>query len=1018
MRNSGVPATQSGEPEFEVVIEPGPDECWKRRWTNKKKAGTEVWFGRTADQLPNHDVTELVADVFASYSGPDQGLAIVPELEPVPSTSLENGNDDDANSNDPSDKTPASTSVTPPAQSATEPTTEPTTDPQTDRVAGVEKWNSKSRKAYGISMSLYEQHPINGKISVVTLQNKLFLESPSIFGAQRSASTRYNKTTNGSSSSQLSNSLHAVIRGDPIADSFGICSRTNNSIMIVADGVNWGEKSKLAARCAIYGSMNYINKRLFGDNKSISDTNESFQVLLEAVNCAHQTIIQYGGGQTTLCMALILPLKDSRQFAVCIVNVGDSLAYVFSKYHGIREITTGSHDIQSERDIRDAGGAVGPVHGNDPELHNLTCSMTLVDPGDVVYLTTDGISDNFDPVVTKIAVASRRRHSDPHLQPLPEEGSSNMEGTSQNVRCGTLDGKPEMEPHERHQYAVKEMERIIHEFELFTEQPCSAQELCGALLQHVLKLTDPKRKVLENPDLYGKKLRSKDRKRRDSEIIAKLSKSPGKLDHATIISYEVGIYHGDDDEDYEVVEEVSDEEMEEVENTENTVSQFNFDESLPGVVSKHDSNKVHDVLYACNNSHHGNSGHSPILSPESQKKKNSLKNLRLRVRSRFKGPGHRSHSESIPSPETLKPGDVKSPNKSSSLVGQLSSSAPDQGKAQRMAELKNALTQEHAKQQTMSEKTEHVEKPSECSPIKEVEASSLKQSPIEGYQSQSDTSPTALLVQTKSTDQSSVSPPFMSPTGRIQGRRALRRAQAQRPHSSPPSDIELTSSYKLEVQRSSERTFSEPSEKCHTTATPGAELSSNQELEKDTWIIRPKLSEAPVGVHPVRQRRQKRRAQAAKSNPEQRAHVTVSDSSKVGSGSVENEPRNAPDVQYMCKLPTSQNTSLKVSPTENVYLPTHILSPSHSKDFARNPFFVMQTHSPSYNGDLSPATYGRRSVPGPTSDLSPGQSPNGVPLSHSVPTFKYNKRNEVKLSQNVCFVMTSKTCTYTFETAI
>ena len=63
-----------------------------------------------------------------------------------------------------------------------------------------------------------------------------------------------------------------VIPGDPIADSFGVCSRTNNSIMIVADGVNWGEKSKLAARCAIYGSMNYINERLFGDNKSISDT--------------------------------------------------------------------------------------------------------------------------------------------------------------------------------------------------------------------------------------------------------------------------------------------------------------------------------------------------------------------------------------------------------------------------------------------------------------------------------------------------------------------------------------------------------------------------------------------------------------------------------------------------------------------------------------------------------------------------------------------------------------------------
>ena len=268
--------------------------------------------------------------------------------------------------------------------------------------------------------------------------------------------------------------------------------------------------------------------------------------MLASLDRGHECILKHEGGLTTLCATLILPAKDSKQFIVCIVNVGDSLAYVFSKHHGVREITTGSHDIQSERDIRDAGGALGPVNGQDPELHNLTCSMTYVDPGDIVYLTTDGISDNFDPVVTKIAVA-RRRHSDPSIG---EEGDQN-----ENEELGMQDGKPEMKPHERHLYSAKEMERIIHEFELNTEMPCSAQELCGALLQHVLKLTDPKRKILENPELYGKKLRSKERKRRDSEIVSKMSKAPGKLDHACIVGYEVGNYHGNDDEDYEAEDE-------------------------------------------------------------------------------------------------------------------------------------------------------------------------------------------------------------------------------------------------------------------------------------------------------------------------------------------------------------------------------------------------------------------------------------------------------------------------------
>ena len=32
-------------------------------------------------------------------------------------------------------------------------------------VAGAKNWQRRNRKAYGISMSLYDQHPITGKIS-------------------------------------------------------------------------------------------------------------------------------------------------------------------------------------------------------------------------------------------------------------------------------------------------------------------------------------------------------------------------------------------------------------------------------------------------------------------------------------------------------------------------------------------------------------------------------------------------------------------------------------------------------------------------------------------------------------------------------------------------------------------------------------------------------------------------------------------------------------------------------------
>ncbi len=278
-----------------------------------------------------------------------------------------------------------------------------------------------------------------------------------------------------------------------------------------------------------------------------------FQLLMKAFEYAHGTILALDGGLTTLCAALVLPLPPApapgghRQCVVCALNVGDSLAYVLSRRHGVRELTIGSHDITSERDIRDAGGALGPVNGTQPELRNLTCSMTIVDHGDIVFLTTDGISDNFDPVVTKIAVARG-------------EDSGSKEDKNELQRAVTTDGKPQMEPAERHQYAVKEMERIVHEFELFTETSCAAQELCGALLQHVLKLTDTKRKVLENPNLFGRKMRAKERKKVDGEIVAAMGKAPGKLDHATVIAYEVGVYENIGEDGEEVMVATGDEE--------------------------------------------------------------------------------------------------------------------------------------------------------------------------------------------------------------------------------------------------------------------------------------------------------------------------------------------------------------------------------------------------------------------------------------------------------------------------
>ena len=80
------------------------------------------------------------------------------------------------------------------------------------------------------------------------------------------------------------------------------------------------------------------------------------------------------------------PDTGKTRFHLCVCNVGDSLAYVYSNGQvgftslgetmsplQVREATLGSHDITANRDMRDALGALGPVDGVNPELSNLTC---------------------------------------------------------------------------------------------------------------------------------------------------------------------------------------------------------------------------------------------------------------------------------------------------------------------------------------------------------------------------------------------------------------------------------------------------------------------------------------------------------------------------------------------------------------------------------------------------------------------------------------------------------------------
>lgn len=67
--------------------------------------------------------------------------------------------------------------------------------------------------------------------------------------------------------------------GEPVADAYGICVRENSAILALADGVNWGDKAALAAKCAVHGCIDYLNRALYLEGARIENTMVSQEII-------------------------------------------------------------------------------------------------------------------------------------------------------------------------------------------------------------------------------------------------------------------------------------------------------------------------------------------------------------------------------------------------------------------------------------------------------------------------------------------------------------------------------------------------------------------------------------------------------------------------------------------------------------------------------------------------------------------------------------------------------------------
>ena len=235
--------------------------------------------------------------------------------------------------------------------------------------------------------------------------------------------------------------------GDPIADVYAVVARSNHGILAIADGCNWGEKPRLAGKCAVQECMQHLSGKLYGREAANNHTtHEIFNYLLRSFDEAHKSIVKHGGTTTTLTAAAVCPLlpnEDNLEWCVCIVSVGDSQGYVYKgQDKTIHELTRGVH-VGERREMRDSGGCLGMCIGDEPDLRNLYCTFSPVEPGDIVFLCTDGLSDNFDPVVRSPAV--------PEDQLYPS-GSHLPSGN----------GVPVLSPLAREEQSLATMAQVIH----------------------------------------------------------------------------------------------------------------------------------------------------------------------------------------------------------------------------------------------------------------------------------------------------------------------------------------------------------------------------------------------------------------------------------------------------------------------------------------------------------------------------------------------------------------------------
>ena len=247
--------------------------------------------------------------------------------------------------------------------------------------------------------------------------------------------------------------------GSPICDQYRCVIYPSRIIVGVADGCNWGDPPRNAARAALNAFIRYLDAH----QGEIGDLQYAGGLALRALSMANAEIFKGIDaeksmiGTTTLLGGIILELevdsvdddasedegKEEKQtvpeYGFVYVSIGDCKAFHWSA------VTKTFSDITASNrtgtlSASDCGGRLGPHNeGNLPDLRNLELGFYGCNAGDCIMIVSDGVHDNLDPA---------------HLGFLPRD---------LGIEADEWDTVPDFEVSEdvKNEYRIKLLEKII-----------------------------------------------------------------------------------------------------------------------------------------------------------------------------------------------------------------------------------------------------------------------------------------------------------------------------------------------------------------------------------------------------------------------------------------------------------------------------------------------------------------------------------------------------------------------------